>query len=135
MAATAEIEPPREKAHASLRLRACNISARTAHIAAMGALFGGHVFSIAEERLLPWLYASLITGAALAVVEIIPERGWWSQGSGVMSMAKVLLLLSMPWLWDYRVPLLAGVILLGSVGSHMPHRFRHFPLFGGRKNS
>ncbi len=32
----------------------------------------------------------------------------------------------MPLAWDYRLPILLAVIVLGSVGSHMPARFRYY---------
>jgi hypothetical protein len=109
-------------------LRACNIFFRTGHIGATAALFGGQVFNVGEERLLPWLYASILTGAALIIIESLSDRHWCGQGSGVMSLSKLLLLLLILWRWDYRVPILAAVIVLGSVGSHMPKKYRHYPV-------
>lgn len=109
-------------------LRAWNILFRTAHIGAIGTLFGGHVFGVAAERLVPWLYASILTGAALAVLESLSELRWCLQFAGVMMIVKVLLLIPTLWLWDYRVPILVAVIVLGSVGSHMPKRLRHHPI-------
>lgn len=47
-------------------------------------------------------------------------------------LTKLLLIASIPWLWPYRVPILAVVIVIGSVGSHMPRRYRHFSLVHGR---
>ncbi len=38
-------------------VRAWNISVRTAHLAAMGVLLGGHAFDVSKCRLLPWLLA------------------------------------------------------------------------------
>jgi hypothetical protein len=34
--------------------------------------------------------------------------------------------------WAQRVPLLVFVAILGSVGSHMPARYRHYSLLHGR---
>jgi hypothetical protein len=121
-------ESPRDPIRASARLRAWNIFFRTAHIGAFGVLFGGHAFDVASARLLPWLYAVILTGGALAVIEAYPDWRWCGQGSGIMTVVKLGLLLSIPWLRNYRVPILAAVIVLGSVGSHMPRRYRHYPL-------
>jgi hypothetical protein len=109
-------------------LRAFNILFRTAHIGAIAALFGGHLFGVATDRLLPWLYASILTGAALLVIEMLPDWRWCGQSSGVMTLVKLLLLLLILWRWDYRAPILAAVIVLGSVGSHMPKKYRHYPI-------
>ena len=37
-----------------------------------------------------------------------------------------------PRLWPYRVAILAAVIILASVGSHMPARFRYYSILHGR---
>jgi hypothetical protein len=42
------------------------------------------------------------------------------------------LLCLIPWLWQYRVPILVAVIVIASVGSHMPRRFRHYSLLHRR---
>jgi hypothetical protein len=112
-------------------LRGWNITIRTGHITAIAALFGGHLFGAATERLIPWLYASVLTGLMLAIIEAIPRRNWFREGSGLLSMAKVLVLCLVPLFWNYRIPLLAAVIVVGSVGSHVPHGLRHYRVFGG----
>ena len=45
--------------------RAWNIAVRTAHIAVSSVLVGGHVFNVSRTQLVPWLYATIITGALL----------------------------------------------------------------------
>ena len=106
--------------------RGWNIAWRTAHIGVSGVLVGGHVFDLARESLLPWLYATSLTGVVLVFLEAFPRVAWFHQGRGLMVMAKLTLLLAIPWLWSYRVALLAAVIILASVGSHMPARFRYY---------
>jgi hypothetical protein len=108
-------------------IRALNILLRTAHIGAMGILLGGHAFAIAPERLLIALWLTIGTGAALAVVEIAgPRLLWFHQGRGLMTMAKLLLLCAVPLFWDQRLVILLVVVVLASVGSHMPARFRYY---------
>lgn len=114
------------------RARAWNIAFRTAHIGVTGILFGGHVFEIPKPQLLMWLYLSIATGVALLTVEAFPHGRWCYQGRGLMTMAKLLLLCLVPWLWSYRVILLTAVIVLGSVGSHMPRRFRYYSFLDRR---
>jgi len=106
--------------------RAWNIALRTAHIGAAGTLFGGHVFDIADVRLLPWLYATLVTGSGLILIEAYPHFSWCYQLRGLFVIAKLLLLCLVPWLWDYRVPILAVVGIIACVGSHMPGKYRYY---------
>lgn len=118
--------------HALRQPRAWNIALRTAHIAAGGALFGGHVFDVGAERLVGWLWLTLLTGIPLVLLEVRRGGRWPAEARGAMVLVKVLLLCILPWLWIYRVELLAAVIVLGSVGSHMPKRLRHYSLLERR---
>ena len=106
--------------------RIWNIAFRTAHITVTGAVFGGFVFQVEKGRLLTWLYLSLFTGLCLVVVEAYPSCRWFFQGRGVVVLVKLALLFCIPWLWNYRIPLLVTVIVIASVGSHMPGRFRYY---------
>jgi hypothetical protein len=110
--------------------RPCNIALRTAHIGVTGVLFGGHIFGIGIDQLRTWSYAAILTGVMLMILEAFPDWRYVLEGRGFMVLAKVLLLCLIPWFWDARVPLLVLVIILGSVGSHMPRRYRHFAPFG-----
>ena len=108
--------------------RAWNIAFRTAHIAVTGILFGGHVFDVSAERLLIWLYLSIFTGVSLIVIEAYPSCRWFYQGRGVFVPVKLILLGIIPLMWDYRVLILSAVIVIASIGSHMPARFRYYSL-------
>ncbi len=112
--------------------RTWNIGFRTAHIAVTGALFGGHVFDVSADRLLTWLYLSIFTGGCLIFLEAYPSCRWCYQGRGLFVFGKLMLLCLIPWLWGYRVTILIAVIVIASVGSHMPARFRYFSLIHGR---
>ena len=106
--------------------RAVNITLRTAHIAVMGILLGGHAFDVPRERLLLSLWLTIGTGVALAVVEAGPSPVWFHQGRGLMTLAKMALLCVIPFWWDYRLAVLLVVVVIASVGSHMPARFRYY---------
>jgi hypothetical protein len=121
-------ESPRRLPHA----RGWNITARTAHIGVTGVLLGGHVFDVPVPELRTWLYPSLFTGICLVGLEAYPSCRWVYQGRGVATLAKLLLLAMIPWFWDDRLPLLAIVVVLASVGSHMPARYRYFSFCHGR---
>jgi hypothetical protein len=113
-------------------IRALNIALRTAHIAAMGILLGGHAFDVAPERLKLDLWLTIGTGVALAALEAGPRLLWFHQGRGLMTMAKLALLCTVLAAWSYRLPILLAVVVLGSVGSHMPARFRYYSVVYGQ---
>jgi hypothetical protein len=107
-------------------IRALNIALRTVHIGAMGVLLGGHAFDVAPEDLKVTLWLTIGTGAALAAVESGFRILWLHQGRGFMTLAKLVLLCAVPFAWDYRLPILLTVVVVASVGSHMPGRFRYY---------
>lgn len=112
--------------------RAVNIALRTAHIGVTGVLCGGHVFGISPELLKIWLCAAIATGGLLAVVEAFPHVRWLAEGRGLFVLTKLALLCLIPVLWECRVLILAVVVVLASVGSHMPARFRDYSVWHGR---
>lgn len=113
--------------------RAWNIAARTAHIAVIAVLVGGHAFDVANDSLYPILWLAIVTGAALVFLEAYSVRlRWLAQGRGLMVVVKVGLLLLIPLAWSLRLPILLAVIVLASVGSHMPGRFRYYSIVDGK---
>ncbi len=108
--------------------RSWNIGTRTAHIAVTSVLVGGHLFGASKDDLFPWLCATILTGLLLVLIEAFPRWCWFYQGRGLFVIAKLLLLAAIPWAWDYRVPILFAVIVIASVGSHMPGRFRYYSI-------
>ncbi len=108
--------------------RLCNIVTRTAHIAVTGILVGGHVFRVDPKLLIPYLYLAVTTGVVLMLIEAFPYQHYWFEGRGTLVVVKVLLLCSVLWLWNARVPILLAVVVIGSFGSHMPRKYRHYAL-------
>jgi len=108
--------------------RAWNIILRTLHLAAMGILVGGHAFDLPPERLTVSLWACIASGIALGISEVGPNLIWFHQIRGLMTICKLALICSVPFVWDFRLPILLVVVAIGSVGSHMPGRFRYYSL-------
>lgn len=106
--------------------RALNIALRTAHIGSMGTLLGGLVFGVAFEKLVPGLWLTAGTGLALAVVEAGGRLGWLHEGRGLMTLLKLGLLSFAPLAGGQRLPVLFAVVVVASVGSHMPRQYRHY---------
>jgi hypothetical protein len=112
--------------------RGLSIGLRTLHLAASSLLLGGHAFNAESQRLFPLLLVTIASGAGLIALELYRSCDWVYQGMGVMVLVKsAMTALAALW-WDQRVLLLVGVVVLGSVGSHMPGRFRHYSLLHGR---
>jgi hypothetical protein len=108
--------------------RAWNIAARTVHLAATGTLLGGHVFDVPAVHLYTALWIAIGSGAALMALELYASPHWAHQGCALMVYAKLGLLCLIPWLWQYRVPILFGVVALASIGSHAPRTIRHYSI-------
>jgi hypothetical protein len=111
--------------------RALNIGLRTAHIGVTGILLGGHFYGAPAEVLWPVLWLAIATGVVLAGIEAYPGTLWLHQGRGLMVFAKIALLCTIPFAWDYRVPILLAVVVIASIGSHMPARFRCYSILRG----
>jgi hypothetical protein len=107
-------------------IRALNILFRTAHIGAMGILLGGHAFDVDPNRLIAVLWLTIGTGVVLIALESGLRLLWFHQGRGIMTMAKLVLICAVPLAWDFRLPILLGVVVIASVGSHMSSRFRYY---------
>jgi len=120
-------DPPRRiPAH-----RWLSVGLRTAHLISFGILLGGHVFEIDPARVVPFLVATIVTGAGLMLLELASTCHWLFMGKGVAVLLKLLLLLLVPLFWEHRVAILTAVVILASVAAHMPSRLRHYsPLAG-----
>ncbi len=114
-------------------LRAIEILLRTGHIGAMSALFGGALFAIPFAHLISWHQAAVATGSALVLLGINQSRHWPYQVRGVMAITHVGLLGLVPLYPEYRALIFAAVLVIGSVGSHMPGGIRHWSLVHGRR--
>ena len=113
--------------------RAISIALRTLHLAAFGILLGGHAFGVEAEKLLPYLHLTILSGIGLIATEVYAVGLYWFfLGKGLMVLAKLGLLLAVPVFWEQRVALLLVVVVIASVGSHMPARYRHYSLLHRR---
>ena len=108
-----------------------NILFRTLHLIAISLLVGGHAFGASTDHLRLLLYGAIVTGAGMLVVDAYPSFEFLHQLWGVFVLFKLAMLCVIPFAWNYRVPILIAVIVIGSVGSHVPKKFRHYSLIYG----
>jgi hypothetical protein len=128
MASLAELLFPAERRHLPYS-RWWNIAARTVHLAATGILLGAHVFGVPADGLYSLLWTAIATGVVMILVEVYPSAHWTHQVCALFVYAKLALLCVIPWMWEYRAPMLLAVLALASVGSHAPRKLRHYSVW------
>jgi len=114
-------------------VRAIRTTLRTAHLLASGILYGGHVYNLPPERLWPALLATITTGGVFMAVEMYRLPLWLVQLRGIAALVKIALVAAVPLCWSFRVWLLTAAVIIGSVASHMPGRYRYYSILHGRQ--
>jgi hypothetical protein len=107
-------------------------SLRTLHLIAVGALYGGYVYAVDSSRLRPALLSVLVTGVLLVCFEVWQARIWLVQIRGLATFLKLGLLAGIGIATDRAVLFLTMAIVIGSISSHMPSRWRYHSVLHGR---
>jgi len=103
-----------------------SIALRSIHLAAFSILLGGHVLGAEPALLRPYLSVTVLSGVGLLALEAYGAGLYWLfMGKGLMVLGKLGLLLLIPLFWEARVVLLLLAVVVASVGSHMPARYRN----------
>jgi len=106
--------------------RFLDIALRTAHVLVISILFGGAVFRIPVDQLVPWQHLAMATGVMLIVSEIIHHTHWLSQIRGLMVFIHAGLLGLAILRPDLAVIFLLSSLVFGLVGSHLPKKIRYW---------
>jgi hypothetical protein len=115
------------------KARAWSIGFRTIHLTAFGLLLGGYAFAVDPDKLLPYLWVTILSGLGLIAIEMGTMGLYWLfLGKGIMVLVKLVLMLAIPVFWEARIILLLLVVVIASVGSHMPSRYRHYSVLHQR---
>jgi hypothetical protein len=115
------------------KARAWSIGFRTIHLTAFGLLLGGYAFAVDPDKLLPYLWVTILSGLGLIAIEMGTMGLYWLfLGKGIMVLVKLVLMLAIPVFWEARIILLLLVVVIASVGSHMPSRYRHYSVLHRR---
>jgi hypothetical protein len=112
--------------------RGISIAFRTLHLLGSSLLIGGHAFGAEPQRLIGLLYLTVGSGLGLAVLELYRSCDWVYQGMGLLVIVKTAITALTGIWWEQRVALLCVVVVLGSIGSHMPADYRHYSPWHGR---
>ena len=109
--------------------RSVRIGLRTVHIFTSGTLLGGYIFQQPLTVLEPWLLGSIISGLLLFATDLYASASILFELSGLAVISKLVLLAILPFFWDARISLLVIILVIGSVSSHLPKRYRHRILY------
>ena len=110
--------------------RALRTVLRAAHIFSSGTLLGGTLFDVPPNALTPWLHSSLLSGMALLLTDLHASLAILFEVRGLAALLKLILLCGTSLVPSATLPLLIATLVIGTVSSHMPGRYRHKMLFG-----
>jgi hypothetical protein len=108
--------------------RALRTLLRTVHLASVSVLVGGHFFDLPLDRLFAPLLWTVGSGLLFVLLEMYGTLDWLFQARGLITLAKMFLLLLIPLFWEQRIWILMTVLAIGSISSHMPGRFRYYSI-------
>ena len=106
---------------------------RTAHLAAVAVLVGGHFFNVPVQQLYGPLACAAGTGVLLVILELCGTFDWLFQIRGLVTFAKILLVLLVPVFWEQRIWILMVVLIIASISSHMPGSARYYSILKREK--
>ena len=103
-----------------------NVGCRTVHLVAVSALLGGVLWGVDAERLGPSLWLAVGSGLGLVALESQARPSWLTEGRGLAVIGKLGLLALAPYAGRHQGLLLVGVVIVASVGAHLPRSLRHW---------
>ncbi len=112
-------------------LRWLTISIRTAHLATTSVVFGGIILHQPLQFLRYWLAGVIVSGMLLLALEWMHDIHWPHRGKGLLVYLHIAGAVLIHSSMILAVPLAWFVLIIGSVGSHMPRRFRHWSIIDG----
>jgi len=108
--------------------RAVQVVLRSLHIVAMALLLGGLARGGTFDTLRTPIFLTLSSGVLLLLVDLARGGLVLSQGSGVATLFKLVLLGLGNLIPTLRLQFYLAATFVASVGSHMPGNWRHFSL-------
>ena len=112
--------------------RPLQVGFRTVHIIAMAMVLGGLARGGTHATLLPWILATLLSGALLLGVDVWKSGRFLVQGAGVAVLLKLALLGLGNLFPGSRLEWYLAATAVASVGSHMVSPWRHFSVLEWR---
>jgi len=92
----------------------------------MSIVLGGVFFEARHEAISLAIWATLLSGGIMLLMDIIKSPRWLVQGNGLLTMFKLALLaIGFFVLPEQRLYWYLAAAFVASVGSHMPGAMRH----------
>jgi hypothetical protein len=110
--------------------RLLKVTLRSAHVLTAAGLVGAHVFAVEAGRAEPWLWAALLSGALILMLDLHESAAVLLQVRGLVVIAKLAVLAALPHLGHRATWMLAAVVVLSVLSSHAPGRVRYFLVLG-----
>ena len=121
-------DPPRHFAWA----RWTQVALRTVHIGAMAVLVGATPFVSDRRALRASLLLTVFSGLGLWALDLMKSCAVMFEGTGVALLLKLGCLLLGLLFPEHRYGWYLAAVVVASVGSHMPGRWRHYSFIEGR---
>ncbi|OGG93278.1 MAG: hypothetical protein A2508_10625 [Candidatus Lambdaproteobacteria bacterium RIFOXYD12_FULL_49_8] len=114
-------------------VRWLRIGVRSAHILAFSLYLGGVFWGINSEQLSLYLAFVGITGTAMMGLFFLQKINWLLQNRGLVILAKILILLCIPFFENYRFYALTGILIGSSLIAHAPSTVRYYSILLGKR--
>ena len=120
-------------------VRWVSIILRSVHVSAMAVVLGGVFMGAEHEMISMAIWATLLSGCLMLLIDIVKSPRVIAQGSGFMAALKLALLaIGFFILPEQRFYWYLAAAFVASVGSHMPGSMRHYDILKicqtGRRN-
>ena len=98
---------------------------RTVHILGGGVLIGAYLFHQPQATIHAWYITASLSGILLFFTDLHASFAVLFEWRGLAIVSKIILLLIMPLLPGFEVPILTLILSIGSLSSHLTRKFRH----------
>jgi hypothetical protein len=98
---------------------------RTVHILGGGVLIGAYLFHQPQYVIEPWYITAVLSGVLLFLTDLHASFAVLFEWRGLSIASKIGLLLLLPLMPGFEVAILALILTIGSLSSHLSRKFRH----------
>jgi hypothetical protein len=98
---------------------------RTVHILGGGVLIGAYLFTQPESIIKVWYFTAVLSRLLLFLTDLHASFAVFFEWRGLSILTKIGLLLVMPLIPGMEVYILAFILAIGAISSHLSRNFRH----------
>lgn len=110
--------------------RGLKIALRAIHALCAARLVGASAFAEVPAAVLDAWHWTLASGAALLLLDLHESAAFVAQVRGLLVVAKVSLVIAVPWLEETRTVILSALFILSVLSSHAPASVRYRVVLG-----